>query len=531
MRTAALLLCALLAGPALAQPAAPNPDALTPDGARYHGPLRNGKLHGRGKTRPGPTARSTKAASQTGLYRARGKVRWANGQAYEGEFRDGMMDGRGRMTTPDGAVYEGEFKRSHFSGHGEIVYPDGRKYRGDFMLGNFRAKGRLREPGRRALRGRVPQLAHPRQGPLTDPAAMSRKAPSSTASSTARERSRAARQSYSGDFKHWRFDGQGELRLSNGDVYRGGFDNGLYGGQGTLTYAKPVPTARRRRPASGVRHARAEQRESAGSRPTSRPRSTTSARCSTSDRALAPRDPGEINLYLLAVAGDGSQEVFRREVEFVQTSSPAASAPRNAPSPWLTAATPSPPCRWRLSTSIGEALNAIAARMDREKDILFIFLSSHGSKDHELSLDQNGMDLPDLSANELAAMLRESGIRWKVIVVSACYAGGFIRPDQGRRHPHHHGRARRPPLVRLCRRQRFHLLRRGLLQGRAAAGPSPSRTPSAPPRASCAKWSRRPPAQPAAGRQAAQTPSIRCRRCTAPRPIERQLQRWWSQRK
>ena len=30
------------------------------------------------------------------------------------------------------------------------------------------------------------------------------------------------------------------------------------------------------------------------------------------------REPGRINLYLLAVAGDGSQEVFRREVDFVQ---------------------------------------------------------------------------------------------------------------------------------------------------------------------------------------------------------------------
>ena len=33
--------------------------------------------------------------------------------------------------------------------------------------------------------------------------------------------------------------------------------------------------------------------------------------------ALQARTPGRINLYLLAVAGDGNQEVFRREVEFV----------------------------------------------------------------------------------------------------------------------------------------------------------------------------------------------------------------------
>ena len=79
-------------------------------------------------------------------------------------------------------------------------------------------------------------------------------------------------------------------------------------------------------------------------------------------------------------------------------------------------------------TSIRESLVAIGTRMDKEKDILFLFLSSHGSKEHELALNQNNMSLRSLSATELAALLKESGIRWKVVVVSACYGGGFIDP-------------------------------------------------------------------------------------------------------
>ena len=78
--------------------------------------------------------------------------------------------------------------------------------------------------------------------------------------------------------------------------------------------------------------------------------------------------------------------------------------------------------------SIGEALKAIAARMDRDEDILFLFLTSHGSREHELSLRQSHMTLRDLPARELGHLLKESGIRWKVIVVSACYSGGFIDP-------------------------------------------------------------------------------------------------------
>ena len=66
--------------------------------------------------------------------------------------------------------------------------------------------------------------------------------------------------------------------------------------------------------------------------------------------------------------------------------------------------------------------------MNRDEDILFLFLTSHGSPEHEFKLQQNHMTLRDLPARELGELLKASGIRWKVIVVSACYSGGFIDP-------------------------------------------------------------------------------------------------------
>ena len=60
--------------------------------------------------------------------------------------------------------------------------------------------------------------------------------------------------------------------------------------------------------------------------------------------------------------------------------------------------------------------------------MLFLALSSHGSKDGEGSVSNGMLALNNLSADDLATALRESGIKWKVIVVSACYAGKFIEP-------------------------------------------------------------------------------------------------------
>jgi hypothetical protein len=66
--------------------------------------------------------------------------------------------------------------------------------------------------------------------------------------------------------------------------------------------------------------------------------------------------------------------------------------------------------------------------MNKDEDILFLYLTSHGSKENGFVLEQNGIDLRGLPAGELASLLRDTGIRWKVVVVSACYSGAFIDP-------------------------------------------------------------------------------------------------------
>ena len=144
--------------------------------------------------------------------------------------------------------------------------------------------------------------------------------------------------------------------------------------------------------------------------------------------ALEPSQRGRINMYLLAVAGDGSQEVFRREVEFVRSQFDRDFGTRGRSIALVntrSAASTAPPA---TVANIREALMGIAARMDRDNDILFLFMTSHGGKDHEFKLSQNATALPGLRPRELAEMLDDSRIRWKVVLVSACYSGGFIAP-------------------------------------------------------------------------------------------------------
>jgi hypothetical protein len=219
---------------------------------------------------------------------------------------------------------------------------------------------------------------------------------------------------YEGDFVDGKFHGQGALRLPSGQELRGAFANGLFqssqGGQGIP--AKAENPAERERFALNVETALYRQRP-------------------LLDAAIAGLEPsqrGRINLYLLAIAGDGSQEVFRREVEFVRSQFDRDFGTRGRSLALVNSRATVATAPMATVTTIREAVKAIAARMDRDNDILFLFMTSHGGKDHEFQLRQNAMTLRGFKPRELAEILDEARIRWKVILVSACYSGGFVEP-------------------------------------------------------------------------------------------------------
>jgi hypothetical protein len=77
-------------------------------------------------------------------------------------------------------------------------------------------------------------------------------------------------------------------------------------------------------------------------------------------------------------------------------------------------------------TALNYALQGMAERMDTGKDVLFLSISSHGSQEPSIAVSNSGFPVASLTAENLEEALRESGIQWRVILISACYAGGFI---------------------------------------------------------------------------------------------------------
>jgi hypothetical protein len=64
--------------------------------------------------------------------------------------------------------------------------------------------------------------------------------------------------------------------------------------------------------------------------------------------------------------------------------------------------------------------------MNLDRDVLFLVISSHGASEPAISVSNSELPLNDMTDEDLAEALSDSGIKWRVIIVSACYAGGFI---------------------------------------------------------------------------------------------------------
>lgn len=141
---------------------------------------------------------------------------------------------------------------------------------------------------------------------------------------------------------------------------------------------------------------------------------------------IAPQRPDRIDLYPVAFGGDASEDVFRNEVEFAERMLAQRFDAQDRTLALLNHPHSSARRPLATATNLERALAGLGQRMDPEQDILFLYLTSHGSEEHELYVNQPPLPLDPITPQRLRAALDASGIRWRVIVVSACYSGGFI---------------------------------------------------------------------------------------------------------
>ncbi len=373
-----------------------------PDGSFYQGSFKLGQRHGEGYLQqPGLNYRGEFRKNK---FHGLGRLEWDDGRSFQGRFVRDLPDGEGVRTDADGNTYSGTFKRGQLTGEGSFRGEDGDLYSGGFRDDQFHGLGRYQ-----AADGSV-WSGHFKHGDLTG----------------AGEFKGADGEHYQGEFRYWRYSGQGDLRLADGSRYSGHFAGGDYAGDGTLTLADGSQQ-------SGFWTQGRRLRDGAG-KPLPDPLELAlleQGQVLQAALAAVPASTPAVELYSLTLAGDGSQGVFLREADYVSD----LLATRFAAHGQINLVNHRDHLADRpLATreNLRRALQTLSERMGAE-DVLFIYLTSHGSKTHELSIDQPRMELADLPVGELKQLLSPLQDRYKVLVVSACYSGGFIAPLQDKK--------------------------------------------------------------------------------------------------
>ena len=143
-----------------------------------------------------------------------GKMTFAGGNVYEGDFRRGAITGKGKMTYAAGDVYEGDFADGKPNGEGVYTWADGSTYCGTLTNGRPDGSGVLIGADGLRYEGGYRDGLREGDGVLTYPNG----------------------DVYTGSFRADMRDGAGVYVWANGERYEGEFKNNAITGTGTYSW-------------------------------------------------------------------------------------------------------------------------------------------------------------------------------------------------------------------------------------------------------------------------------------------------------
>lgn len=142
---------------------------------------------------------------------------------------------------------------------------------------------------------------------------------------------------------------------------------------------------------------------------------------------LEAHRPNVADLYFVGFAGYGWQDVFMKEMHTVRALFDSRFDTRDRSLALINNKKTLATTPIATTTALQTTLAHVGGLIDPEEDVLFLFVSSHGSDTPPyISVDHDGLQLTQLTPARLKAALSATPIKWKVVVVSACYSGSFI---------------------------------------------------------------------------------------------------------
>jgi hypothetical protein len=149
------------------------------------------------------------------------------------------------------------------------------------------------------------------------------------------------------------------------------------------------------------------------------------ARIEAAVERVTPSQRGTPAAFFVGFAGDGDQSIFKREAVFAQSVFADHFGSADHSIELINDVEDRDSFPLATVSGLSDTLKLLTQRMDPEQDVLVLMLTSHGSREG-LAVVNGKLPLLQLGPTELRQALDEAGIKWRVIIVSACYSGVFI---------------------------------------------------------------------------------------------------------
>lgn len=146
---------------------------------------------------------------------------------------------------------------------------------------------------------------------------------------------------------------------------------------------------------------------------------------------VQPQRAGIVDLYAIGFAPYAHEDVFRRESDMVTSVMAQRFDATGRTLQLVNHVDTAEQWPWATPLNLQRAIQHIASVMDREEDVLFLHLTSHGARDGELAAAFWPLNVASVTPAQLKTWLDEAGIRHRVISISACYSGSWLAPLAG----------------------------------------------------------------------------------------------------
>ena len=142
--------------------------------------------------------------------------------------------------------------------------------------------------------------------------------------------------------------------------------------------------------------------------------------------AIAPERPGVVDMYAITFAPYADVDVFMRESAVVAGVMESRFDTRGRTLQLVNNVATVDRLAWATPLNLKRSIDRMAQRMNRDEDILFLHLTSHGGADGRLAAEFYPLTVGQLTPGTLRRWLDEAGVRNRVISISACFSGSWV---------------------------------------------------------------------------------------------------------